>query len=440
MENFIKHLTFLSEKNKINPELYNELRVYRGLRDPDTNVGVLVGLTKVSAVNGSKLEGKKRVPIHGELKYRGIDINKIVSEYEKNPKFGFEKVVFLLMFGKMPNPDEEKNFLKYLKEKKGVPNEFVRNIFLKKVSKDVMNKLARAVLVLYSNEESPDDLSIEGNIWKSLWLIVNFPVFVSYIYVAMAHQLKKKSMYIHHTNPELSIAEQFLHLIRKDSKYTLLEAEILDICLMLHAEHGGGNNSTFTVRVTTSTGTDIYSSIAAAIGSLKGPLHGGANHAVIKMIDDIKNNVPKEKWNDEIVVLDYLSKILRKEVGDKSGLIYGMGHAIYTLSDPRAVILERYAERLAKEKGIEDEFNLYQMIKKLSPIAFKEVTGKDKIISPNVDFFSGFVYRALDLPEEIYTPLFAMGRIAGWCAHRIEELINGKKIIRPAYSYVGDKE
>lgn len=440
MENFIKHLTFLSEKNKINPELYNELRVYRGLRDPDTNVGVLVGLTKVSAVNGSKLEGKKRVPIHGELKYRGIDINKIVSEYEKNPKFGFEKVVFLLMFGKMPNPDEEKNFLKYLKEKKGVPNEFVRNIFLKKVSKDVMNKLARAVLVLYSNEGSPDDLSIEGNIWKSLWLIVNFPVFVSYIYIAMAHQLKRKSMYIHHTNPELSIAEQFLHLIRKDSKYTPLEAEILDICLMLHAEHGGGNNSTFTVRVTTSTGTDIYSSIAAAIGSLKGPLHGGANHAVIKMIDDIKNNVPKEKWNDEIVVLDYLSKILRKEVGDKSGLIYGMGHAIYTLSDPRAVILERYAERLAKEKGIEDEFNLYQMIKKLSPIAFKEVTGKDKIISPNVDFFSGFVYRALDLPEEIYTPLFAMGRIAGWCAHRIEELINGKKIIRPAYSYVGDKE
>lgn len=440
MENFIKHLTFLSEKNKINPELYNKLRVYRGLRDPDTNVGVLVGLTKVSAVNGSKLEGKKRVPIHGELKYRGIDINKIVSEYEKNPKFGFEKVVFLLMFGKMPNPDEEKNFLKYLKEKKGVPNEFVRNIFLKKVSKDVMNKLARAVLVLYSNEGSPDDLSIEGNIWKSLWLIVNFPVFVSYIYIAMAHQLKKKSMYIHHTNPELSIAEQFLHLIRKDSKYTPLEAEILDICLMLHAEHGGGNNSTFTVRVTTSTGTDIYSSIAAAIGSLKGPLHGGANHAVINMIDDIKNNVSKEKWNDETVVLDYLSKILRKEVGDKSGLIYGMGHAIYTLSDPRAVILEKYAERLAKEKGIEDEFNLYQMIKKLSPMAFKEVTGKDKIISPNVDFFSGFVYRALDLPEEIYTPLFAMGRIAGWCAHRIEELINGKKIIRPAYSYVGDKE
>ncbi len=438
MTKYIDKLAKLVKDNGIDTNFYNRYHVYRGLRDPITNAGVLVGLTKISSVVGSVVKDEERTAVKGELKYRGIDINDIVGKFNSKNKFGLERTAFLLLFGRMPSEKEEQEFLEYLRKKKKVPKEFVQNIFLKKVSPSIMNKLARSVLVLYSNEKDPDDLSIEGNIWKSLWLIVNFPAFVAYTYVAFAHQKKNESLFLHHMNPDLSVAEQFLSLIRENSKYTKLEAEILDVCLMLHAEHGGGNNSSFTVHVTTSSGTDIYSSIAAAIGSLKGPLHGGANIAVVHMMEDIKKNIPRNKWADKKAVLDYLKKILKKEAGDGSGLIYGMGHAVYTLSDPRAVILEKYASKLAKEKKLEDEFNLHLMIKELAPIAFKMVTGKDKIISPNVDFYSGFVYKALDLPEEVFTPLFAMGRITGWCAHRIEELINGKRIIRPAYKYVKD--
>ena len=440
MASFIKNMTSIAKKNIISPIFYDKYHVYRGLRDPETNAGVLVGLTEISSVIGSIVKDEERICVEGELKYRGIDINEIVKKHSTEGKFGFENVIFLLLFGKLPSSSEKEEFLKYMAKKRKVPSEFIRSTIMEYPSTNVMNKLARTVLVLYGYDKNPEDPSIENTIKEALWLIAQFPSFIAYAYIALAHKFKKESLHLHHVDQKLSIAEHFLHMIRPNSEYTALEAEILDICLMLHAEHGGGNNSSFTVHVTTSSGTDIYSSIAAAIGSLKGPLHGGASQSVINMMNDIKKNIPKDKWTDKKFISSYLTKILRKEIGDKSGLIYGMGHAVYTISDPRAVILEKYAKTLAKEKGKEDEFNLYIIIKNLSPEVFKEVTGKSKIIAPNVDFYSGFVYQMLELPEEVFTPLFAMARIAGWCAHRIEEQINGGRIIRPAYKYVASNK
>jgi citrate synthase len=435
MDKIIKELAGIAKKNIIDPELYNHYKVYRGLRHPFTNAGILVGLTEISSVTGSIIKDEERIAVEGELRYRNIDINRLVKEHAKGRKFGFEKVAFLLIFGRLPKEKESKAFMDHLGKIRKVPEEFITNMIIKHPSSNIMNKLARSVLALYSYDKNPDDNSIENNVRQSLILLAQFPTLIAYEYIALAHHFKKQSLYIHHIDPKLSTAEHFLHTIRPDSEYTPTEVDVLDICLILHAEHGGGNNSTFTTHVTTSSGTDIYSSIAAAIGSLKGPLHGGANQSVIKMIKDIKNNIPRSNWYNKRSVMDYLEKILRKEVGDKSGLIYGMGHAVYTVSDPRTVILEEYAEKLAKEKGKEDEFRLYMTIKEAAPLAFKK-NGKNRIISANVDFYSGFVYQLLELPEEVYTPLFAMARIAGWCAHRIEELINGKKIIRPAYKYV----
>lgn len=435
---FIKHLATIAEKNVISKDLYAKFKVFSGLRDPLTNEGVLVGLTEISSVNGSSGSGQERKPMHGELKYRGIDINEIVAKLSKK-KYGFEIVSFLLLFGRLPTADEEKDYLAMIKDYMEVPQEFVQNMILRQPSSNVMNKLGRSVLTLYSYDSNAEDNSIENNIQQSIMLVARFPTLIAYAYIALAHYFKNESLYVHHMDKSLSLAEHFLHMIRPDGSFTEDEAEILDVCLMLHAEHGGGNNSTFTARVVTSSETDIYSAIAAAVGSLKGPLHGGANQSVMAMMDDFMKNIPRNKWNDKTAVGEHLAKIFKKEAYDKSGLLYGFGHAVYTLSDPRAIILEKYAKKLAKLKKMEDEFSLYMIIKEIASDVFKSVTGKTKIIAPNVDFFSGFVYKALGLPPEVYTAIFAMSRVAGWCAHRIEELVNGQRIIRPAYEYVGDQ-
>jgi citrate synthase len=436
--NLIQKLEYELKKNEISSETYSNYKVYRGLRDPLTNSGVLVGLTNLSSVTGSIIKDEERQPVEGELRYREIDIKDVIDKLSKN-KFSFEIASFLILFGRWPTKEEEEEFLKLIIEYRELPEDFANMMNLKHPSSSVMNKLARSVLKLYSYDHNPDEFTISNNLRQSLMLISRFPTLIAYAYIALAHHFNNQSFYIHHPKRGLSIAEHFLHMIRPDCKFTAEEARILNVCLILHAEHGGGNNSTFTVRVVTSSGSDIYSSISAGIGSLKGPLHGGANKSVIEMMDDMMNNIPKDKWNNKNDVGEYVAKIFRKEVGDRTGLLYGFGHAIYTISDPRALILEKYAHKLAKIKNMEQEFELYKSVKETASDMFLKVTGKAKIISPNIDFFSGFIYKALGIPEEVYTPIFAMARISGWCAHRIEEMINGKRIIRPAYKYVKNK-
>ncbi|MEW8958683.1 MAG: citrate/2-methylcitrate synthase [Moorella sp. (in: firmicutes)] len=431
---YIERLAALAEKNNfIEPSLYERYNVKRGLRNSD-GTGVLVGLTNIGEVHGYILDEGERIPDQGRLLYRGIDVWDIVKNFQKEERFGFEEVSYLLVFGQLPTRQELAEFNRLLGENRYLPEGFIEDMILKAPSNDIMNKLARSVLASYSYDKNPDDLSIPNVVRQSIELIARFPVMVAYGYQAKAHYHGNQSLYIHLPQPDLSTAENFLYMIRPDNQYTRLEAELLDLSLVLHAEHGGGNNSTFTVHVVASTGTDIYSVIAAAVGSLKGPKHGGANIKVMEMMEDIKNNV--KDWADEDEVKYYLTKILNGEAFDRKGLIYGLGHAVYTLSDPRAVLLKAKAAELAKEKNMEDEFGLYLTIEKVGPELFASIKGSDKILAPNVDFYSGFVYKMLNLPIELYTPIFAIARISGWCAHLLEELISGGRIIRPAYKNV----
>jgi citrate synthase len=433
IDNLIKNI---KESYQIEKSLYDEYNVKRGLRNNDGS-GVLVGLTRIGNVHGYIKDEHEIVPVEGKLLYRGIEIEDIVNHLESENRYGFEEVIFLLLFGKLPNPVELMEFNALLDANRGLPDGFTENMILKSPSKDIMNNLARGVLALYSYDRDPDNISVENVLRQSIELIARFPTLIAYGFQAKSRYYDNGSLFLHYPKSGIGTAKCFLQLIRADQKFTELEAKTLDICLILHAEHGGGNNSSFAIHVITSSDTDSYSAIASGVGSLKGPKHGGANNKVIAMMNDIKANV--SHWENETEVADYLIKILKKEAYDKTGLIYGVGHAVYTISDPRTIILKKYAGELAKEKGREKEFALYDTIEKLAPGLFQEIKKSDKKICVNVDFYSGFVYSMLNLAPELYTPIFAMSRISGWCAHRLEELISGGRIIRPAYKSVEPK-
>jgi len=427
---------------QIENSLFETFDVKRGLRNAD-GTGVLVGLTNIGDVVGYKKEDGKVVAIPGKLFYRGIDIEEITAGFQRENRHGFDETVFLLLTGHLPSRDELKEFSAHMGSLRPLPDGFVKDMILSMKGKDVLNILARSVLGLYILDKKPDDISLDNMIRQSLNIIAKFPTIVAYSYQAMRHLYKGKTLSIRHPQPNLSPAENFLYLIKGDNKgYSRLESDLLDLMLVLHAEHGGGNNSTFTMRVTSSSETDIYSSVTSAIGSLKGPLHGGANVRVLEMMENIKANV--NDWTDEEEVKAYLIKILRKEANDFSGKIYGIGHAVYTISDPRAGILKAKARELAIEKGRLDEFELYSLVERISPEAFREFKGdkSTKVLCINVDFYSGFVYSCLEIAKELYTPLFAIARVSGWCTHRIEELtFSAKRIIRPAFKNVyGQKE
>ena len=420
----------------IDQELYKIHNVNRGLRDKN-GVGVLTGLTEISDVCGSKIVDGKKISIDGYLRYRGIPIESLVDGFIEDNRFGFEEVTYLLITGKLPKKDELEAFEAQISKYRSLPPSFVRDIIMKSPSVDVMNTMARSVLTLYAYDENPDDISIDNVLRQCIHLISIFPMIAVYGYQASMHYNKGESLFIHPPKAELSTAENILHMLRPDSKYTKLEARILDLALVLHAEHGGGNNSSFTMHVVSSSGTDTYSAVAAALASLKGPKHGGANVKVVNMFEEIKHNV--KDWKDEEEVSHYLNKILDKNAFDRQGLIYGVGHGIYSSSDPRALIFKHFVEKLSEEKGLKDEFKLYETVEKLAPkiIAGRFKTYKDICI--NIDFYSGFVYKMLGIPKELFTPLFAIARISGWSAHRLEELINASKIIRPAYMNVQEK-
>lgn len=419
------------ENDAIDPELYSRYEVKRGLRDLNGK-GVLTGLTDISEICSSKMVDGVSVPCDGKLYYRGVDVEDLIHGFAKDKRFGFEETTYLLLFGKLPDKQELREFNDLLSEyRASLPTSFVRDIIMKAPSQDMMNTLARSVLTLYSYDDRADDTSISNVLRQCLQLISLFPLISVYGYQAYSHYHDGNSLYIHSPAPELSTAENILRLLRPDSSYTQLEAKLLDIALVLHAEHGGGNNSTFTTHVVSSSGTDTYSVIAASLGSLKGPKHGGANKKVVEMFNDIKAHV--ENWEDEEEVERYLRRIVNKEVFDKSGLIYGIGHAVYSISDPRAKIIKSFAEPLAVEKDRMAEYHLYEMVEKIAPTLLSR---RNRAASANVDFYSGFVYDMLGLPLELYTPIFAIARIAGWSAHRIEELVNAGKIIRPAYKNV----
>lgn len=434
----ISDLAILAENNnQIDPKYYLKYEVKRGLRNSN-GAGVLVGLTEIGEVHGYIMDEGEQVPVDGRLSYRGIDVRDIVNGFQKEKRFGFEEVCYLLVFGVLPNKEQLQTFKSLLGEFIALPEGFTEDMILKAPSSDIMNKLARSILVLYSYDDNPDDTNINNMLRQCIQLIARVPTLIAYGYQARAHYHGSDSLYIHLPQPDLSIAENILYMIRKDNKYTEIEAEILDLALVLHAEHGGGNNSAFTTRVVSSSGTDTYSAIASAVGSLKGPKHGGASNKVRAMMDNIKENV--SDWGDEEEIAEYLAKILNREVFDKSGLIYGIGHAVYTLSDPRAVLLKEKAKELAEKNDNIREFNLYNSIEKLAPEMFARIKGSDKKVCPNVDFYSGLVYSMLNIPPELYTPLFAVSRISGWCAHRIEETIGANRIIRPAYKSVSKKK
>lgn len=433
----VKMGAIIEENDKIDPELYKKYNVKRGLRDLD-GTGVLVGLTEIGDVRAYIFDEEEKIPVEGRLLYRGIDINDIVHGYQNEKRFGFEETCYLLLFGELPNKEMLEQFEKLLGEYRGLPNGFTEDMILKAPSRDIMNKLARSILASYSYDPNPDDISLKNTLRQCIELIARFPTMAAYGYAAKTHYHDGQSLFIHSPMKNLSTAENILHMIRQDSTYTKSEAELLDLALVLHAEHGGGNNSTFVAHVVTSTGTDTYSAIAAAIGSLKGPQHGGANLKVMGMMEEIKNNV--KDWDDEEEIGAYLAKIMRKEAFDKSGLIYGIGHAVYTVSDPRTILLKQKAENLAAGKGLDKEYKLYTHIEKLAPEVFLKEKNNSKVMCANVDFYSGFVYKMLNIPIELFTPIFAVGRMAGWCAHRIEELVNGGRIIRPAYKNVEPKK
>ena len=434
-----KKLSNLSDKvisnSVIDKDLYPKFDVKRGLRDIDGK-GVRTGLTYISEIIQNKVVDGKTVPADGQLYYRGYNIEDIVNGFSMDNRFGFEETAYLLIFGEMPDKKQLDEFRNILGSYRTLPTNFVRDVIMKAPSDDMMNILARSVLTLYCYDSNPNDTSIENVLRQCIQLVSVFPLLSVYGYHAYNHYLKNQSLYIHVPEPGQSTAEVILTLLRPNRKYTDLEAKVLDMALVLHAEHGGGNNSTFTTHVVTSSGTDTYSAISSALCSLKGPKHGGANAQVSKMLEDIKLNV--KDWNDQEEIKRYLGKILDKEVFDRSGLIYGMGHAVYTISDPRAKLLKSAVGELAKSKGLLAEYNLYQNVETLAPKVIAEKKKVYKGVSANVDFYSGFIYQMLGLPSELYTPLFAIARIAGWSAHRMEELINGNKIIRPAYMSISD--
>ncbi len=417
----------------IDPDYYNQYQVKRGLRDIDGK-GVLVGLTEIGEVRANTVIDNEIVQIPGELYYRGIEITEIVNGFLKSNRFGFEETAYLLLFGDLPTKQELTAFCELLDDYRKLPDVFVRDMILNMPSRDIMNSISRSVLAIYSLDDKADDTSIENVLRQCLNMIACFPLIAIYGYQALTHYHGNNSLYIHSPLRGVGTAENILHLLRPDSKYTQLEARLLDLALVLHAEHGGGNNSSFVTHVVTSSGSDTYSAISAALGSLKGPRHGGANIKVVQMFEDMKRNIGD--WNDDGEIESYLMKLLNGEAFDRSGLIYGVGHAVYSISDPRAVIFKEHVEKLAKDKGMEDEFNLYAKVEMLAPEVISKVRRMYKGVSVNIDFYSGFVYRMLDIPYELFTPIFAISRIVGWSAHRIEELVNAGKIIRPAYKSV----
>ena len=434
----IEALARFCTEDKIDPALYGKYDVKRGLRDLNGK-GVLTGLTEVSEIVASKNVDGKSVPCDGELYYRGINVKELISNLADDDHFGFEEASFLLLFGKLPTKNELSDFCKMLAEFRNLlPKNYVRDVIMQKPSKDIMNNLARGVLNLYAYDQNPNDLSIPNVLRQSLELIAFFPMISVYSYQANRYYNDKGSFIIHRPNPELSTAETILYMLRPDKSFTPLEAKILDIALILHAEHGGGNNSTFTTHVVSSSGTDTYSSVAASLSSLKGPKHGGANIMAMKMFADIRKNVPD--WNNDEKLEEYLKKILHKEAFDNAGVIYGLGHAVYSISDPRALIFKEFVRQLSIEKGRENEFNFYSKIERMSADLITKERKIFKGVSANIDFYSGFVYSMLGLPVELFTPLFAIARISGWSAHRIEEINNGGKIIRPAYMCVQDRQ
>lgn len=421
---------------RIDNYLFEKYDVKRGLRNSD-RTGVLVGLTNVGDVVGYEKRDGTVIPVPGRLLYRGIDIEDITHGFQRENRHGFDETVYLLLAGRLPAADELQEFSAYLSSLRPLPDQFINNMILSLKGKDVLNILARSVLGLYTLDDDPDNISPENMIRQSLSLIAKFPCIIAYSYQALRHAYHGKTLSIRHPQANLTTAENFLHLIKGDKAYTKLQADLVDLALVLHAEHGGGNNSTFTMRVTSSTETDIYSAVTAAIGSLKGPLHGGANLKVMEMMENIKENV--RDWKDREEVENYLLKILMKEANDFSGKIYGVGHAVYTISDPRALLLREKARDLATESGRIDEFDLYCLIEEATPEVFRKFKGGEngKTVCVNVDFYSGFVYSCIGIARDLYTPLFAMARIAGWCAHRIEELtFSAKRIIRPAFKNV----
>ena len=432
----IENLTEIcKDHSTLDLSLYGKYDVKRGLRDVNGK-GVLAGLTQVSNVCATKVVDGKEVPCAGKLSYRGYDIKDLTRGFIEDDRFGFEETTYLLMFGKLPTAQELQDFTKLLANQRSLPTNFVRDVIMKAPSKDIMNALSRSVLTLYCYDKNPDDIALPNVLRQCLNLISVFPLLSVYGYQAYNHYSCGKSLYIHNPKKDLSTAENILRMLRPDKKYSHLEAKILDLALILHMEHGGGNNSTFTTRVVSSSGTDTYSAVAAALGSLKGPKHGGANIKVVSMFNDMKKHIKDFSDEDEIRV--YLRKLLHKEAFDKRGLIYGMGHAVYSVSDPRAQVLKGFVEKLAKEKGRMKDYQLYANVEHLAPEVIAQEHRIYKGVSANVDFYSGFVYSMLDLPLELYTPMFAVARIVGWSAHRMEELINVDKIIRPAYKNVLD--
>ena len=420
----------------ITPDLYRKYEVKRGLRDLDGK-GVLVGLTEIGEIQAYMLEEGKMIPGPGQLIYRGYDINDLVKGFSGERCYRFEETAYLLLFGQLPDQKAQQDFQQILALNQTLPEEFARKMILNAPSKDIMNALARSVLALYSFDDNPDDTSVNNVLKQCIKLIACFPSLAVYGFQAFSHYHGNNSLYIHSPRADLSTAENILFMLRPDSKYTKLEATLLDLALVLHAEHGGGNNSAFMTHVATSTGTDTYSVMAAAIGALKGPKHGGANVKVVQMILDLKDNL--NDWSDDEEIERYLTQVLAKKAFDRAGLIYGIGHAVYSVSDPRAVILKDYVSQLAREKGLEDEYKLYEAVERLAPQVIAMCSKMYKGVSANIDFYSGFVYKMLNIPEEMFTPIFAISRIVGWSAHRIEEIVNHGKIIRPAYKSVAPR-
>lgn len=423
----------LGRNNQINPKDFDKYHVKRGLRNDD-GTGVMAGLTRICSVEGYYILDGERIPKEGKLSYRGYDIKDIVEHTIESGNFGFEEVTWLLLFGNLPTADQLKSFREIIGYCRTLPDEFIEDNIMKHPSKDIMNKMARCVMNLYSYDEEPDDISIPNVLRQSIQLISEFPTIMNSAYQVKRRAFYNKSMYLHPINPNLSTAEHILRSIRSDKQYTEEEAHLLDVCLMLHADHGGGNNSTFSTRVLTSSGTDTYSAITAGLGSLKGPRHGGANIRVAEQMDYIMANVADP--TDDAQMRDMIAKIIKREAGDGSGLVYGMGHAVYTMSDPRAVLLKKAAKKLAYEHGFEKEFKTLDTIERLTPEVFQEIKGVEKTMCANVDMYSGLVYKVLGIPQDLFTPLFATARISGWCAHRIEELTTNSRIMRPAYKSV----
>ena len=427
-----------AQYHKIDPSVYERYGVKRGLRNAD-GTGVMAGITQIGNVRGYYIEDGEKVPMDGQLIYRGINVQDLIGGFMTEGRFGYEETAYLLLFGTLPTQAQLSGFRDLLAHFRSLPANFTEDMILKAPSRDVMNKLARSTLALYSYDPDPENKALEAEMLKAVQLIARYPVIVAHAFACKRHYYDNESLYLHRPQEGLSVAENFLYSVRHDNQFTQDEARLLDLCLVLHMEHGGGNNSAFACRVLSSSGTDIYSAIAAAVGSLKGPKHGGANMKVMEMFGHIERDV--SDWTDDDAVRDYLGRLLRKEAGDRSGLIYGMGHAIYTLSDPRAVLLKRFARRVAEKKDMLDEFELFETVERLAPEVFHRVTGQDKVMCANVDLYSGLVYKMMGIPPELYTPLFAIARIVGWCAHRVEEVYNPYgKIIRPAYKAISPKQ